>query len=188
MNKLARVVAFVREQPWAILPETLAVIQDVIRFRASGGRLADEDIQARIGDRSDRSGGRMQGAVAVLPLHGIIAHRARMVDDISGPGGTSTERFSQGLRSALEDPSVESILIDVDSPGGSAFGVQELAEEIREMKSLRTRVSENVRAAIETHMSLLDGLMAEDHEDPVAEGKISYLTHVPREAKSSGEG
>jgi cell division initiation protein len=63
-----------------------------------------------------------------------------------------------------------------------------LADEIREMKSLRTRVSENVRAAIETHMALLDGLMADDLEDPFAEGNVSYLTHPPREAKSSGEG
>ena len=131
MDRLARVKAFVREQPWAILPGTLAVIQDVIRFRAAGGRLSDEDIQARIGDRADRSGGRMQGSVAVLPLHGIIAHRARMVDDLSGPGGTSTESFAQGLRAALADPDVKSVLIDVDSPGGSAFGVQELADEIR---------------------------------------------------------
>ena len=63
-----------------------------------------------------------------------------------------------------------------------------LADEIREMRSLRTRVSENVRAAIETHMALLDGLMADDLEDPFAEGNVSYLTHPPREAKSSGEG
>lgn len=131
MDRLARVVAFVREQPWAILPEILAVIQDVVRFRVAGGRLSEEDIQARIGDRADRSGGRIQGSVAVLPLHGILAHRARMVESLSGPSGTSTEQFAQGLRSALEDPSVESVLIDVDSPGGSAFGVQELAEEIR---------------------------------------------------------
>jgi cell division initiation protein len=63
-----------------------------------------------------------------------------------------------------------------------------LAEEIREMKSLRSRLSEKVRAVIENHMSLLEGLSADDSEDPAAEGKVSYLTRPPREVRSSGEG
>jgi hypothetical protein len=45
-----------------------------------------------------------------------------------------------------------------------------------------------VRAAIETHLSLLDGLSAQDANDPVLEGKVSYLTHNSRHADSGGEG
>jgi cell division initiation protein len=63
-----------------------------------------------------------------------------------------------------------------------------LADEIREMKSLRMRLSESVRAAIETHMSLLDSLSADEPEDPIADGKVSYLTRPAREANSSNEG
>jgi cell division initiation protein len=57
-----------------------------------------------------------------------------------------------------------------------------LAENIREMKYLRTRLSVSVRATIETHMGLLDGLSADDADDPVLEGKVSYLTKPPKGA------
>jgi len=63
-----------------------------------------------------------------------------------------------------------------------------LAEDIREMKYLRTRLSASIRAAIETHMGLLDGLSADDLDDPFMEGKVSYLTPPPKGANSGGEG
>jgi signal peptide peptidase SppA len=53
-----------------------------------------------------------------------------MVDDISGPGSTSTQQFSAVLRQMLADDTVGQILIDIDSPGGSVYGVSELAGEI----------------------------------------------------------
>ena len=58
-----------------------------------------------------------------------------------------------------------------------------LAEDIREMKQLKTRLSAAVRATIETHLGLLEGLAADPPDDPVLEGKIAYLTRTPREAR-----
>jgi cell division initiation protein len=63
-----------------------------------------------------------------------------------------------------------------------------LAEDIREMQQLRTRLAASVRATIETHLSLLDGLSADDPNDPVLEGKVTYLTHPPKAKKSGEEG
>ena len=68
--------------------------------------------------------------IAVLPLYGVITQRANMVDDISGPGCTSTQQFSAALRELVADNSISQILIDIDSPGGSVYGVTELASEI----------------------------------------------------------
>ena len=62
-----------------------------------------------------------------------------------------------------------------------------LAEDIREMKQLRTRLSASVRAAIETHLGLLDGLAADPAEDPLVDGKVAYLTRGPKEAKAGRE-
>ena len=73
-------------------------------------------------------------AVAVLPLRGIISQHISQVNDISGPGGTSTEAFTKNLRQALSSKQVGSIVIDIDSPGGSVEGVQELADEILSMR------------------------------------------------------
>jgi cell division initiation protein len=60
-----------------------------------------------------------------------------------------------------------------------------LAEDIREMKGLRTRLAAAVRTTIETHLSLLEGLAAPDEEDG-GEEKIAYLTPA-RRAAGSGE-
>lgn len=137
--KYQRIIQAALAEPWAILPSKLAVIQQLIAFRAEGGQLSEEEIKARIGEpRSDamkkvaRSGNQPQqqtgGAVAILPLLGTIIPRANLMSEMSG--GTSVQRFTNNLRQALRDPDVASIVIDVDSPGGQVGGVPELADEI----------------------------------------------------------
>lgn len=51
-----------------------------------------------------------------------------------------------------------------------------LAEDVREMKLLRSRIATAVRTTIETHLSLLEGLAEDDFEDPLLGGKVAYLT------------
>jgi cell division initiation protein len=60
--------------------------------------------------------------------------------------------------------------------------VAKLAEDIREMRGLRTRLAASVRSAVETHLSLLEGLAAELPEDPVLDGKVAFLAG-PKAAK-----
>jgi cell division initiation protein len=105
---------------------------------------------------------------------------------------TTAQKLSEDLkRTAVKEAEV--IVCEAEVKGEKILGAAhrraaKLADEIREMKSLRSRLSEKVRAAIETHMSLLEGLSADDPEDPAAEGKISNLTQPPREVWSGGEG
>jgi signal peptide peptidase SppA len=77
--------------------------------------------------------------IAVLPLFGTIAHRMGMFSDMSG--GTSTERFQQYLNSAVNDPTVKSIVIDIDSPGGTVNGVPELADQIYDARQAKPIVA-----------------------------------------------
>ena len=65
-----------------------------------------------------------------MPLYGIITQRGNMADDVSGPGSCSTQQFAASLQNALADDTVGQILIDIDSPGGSVYGVSELADLI----------------------------------------------------------
>ncbi len=51
-----------------------------------------------------------------------------------------------------------------------------LAEDIREMQTLRTRISTAVRTTIETHLALLEGLTEDPAEEQFAENKVTYLT------------
>jgi len=118
---------FLRNEPWAITHEKLSEIEALIELKAQGVTMSAEDIRARIGEvaRSDSS---KRGSIAVIPLHGVISHRAGGLNESSG--GISTERFAGYFRQALGDASVRAIVMDVDSPGGTIAGVTELHQEI----------------------------------------------------------
>ncbi len=127
--KYPRIRRYVTATPWAIRPWVLAVITELVAYRAAGGRLSRAEIEERIGARAPTTGRVRSGPVAVIPLHGVIVHRADLFTDISG--ASSIERFRARLNEALADQAVASILIDIDSPGGTVDGVIEMAEEIR---------------------------------------------------------
>lgn len=147
-----RIVRLALETPWAILPGKLAVIRELLAFRASGGRLTAEEVRARLATplgarivmarngkdsttaaRSSRKTAGQGGAVAVLPLVGTIIPRLDLMAESSG--AVSLQRFGAAFREAMADPEVGSIVIDVDSPGGMVDGVVEMADEIFEARA-----------------------------------------------------
>lgn len=78
---------------------------------------------------------RTQGVVAVIPVHGAIERRSSFLGELFG--SASIESLRAALRAALADPEVRGIVLSVDSPGGTAAGVQELAAEIREARRVK---------------------------------------------------
>jgi signal peptide peptidase SppA len=46
-------------------------------------------------------------------------------------GGTGAQEISNALSAALADETVSQVLLEIDSPGGSVFGIAELGEQIR---------------------------------------------------------
>jgi signal peptide peptidase SppA len=133
--------------PWALMPERLNAVTTVMG-RWSRNLSASADVQSGIdADRSVREARRQaatavsSGGIAVLPLYGVVTQRGNMVDDVSGPGSVSTQQFASALRQALADDTVSQILIDIDSPGGSVYGVSELADEITHARSQKPVVA-----------------------------------------------
>jgi signal peptide peptidase SppA len=144
--KHALIVAEFFSTPWAILPERLTEIQAVVMRFAAGADSSPEtlemvahDAQTIAARRSDaqRAGG---GAVAVLPFYGVSVQRPPPAM-ASGSGLMSTQSFSNAFRAALADDSIGGILIDIDSPGGSVFGVQELSNEIYQARGQKPVVA-----------------------------------------------
>ncbi|WP_373047186.1 S49 family peptidase [Vulgatibacter sp.] len=129
MKSYPRTVAAVLAEPWAILPEKLEAIAELIQLKADGVMLSDEQIEARLAGSKVASVARRAGDVAVLPVTGVISQRMNLLTEFSG--GTSTEKLAANLRSALADDSIKAIVLDVDSPGGAVSGVEELAAEIQ---------------------------------------------------------
>ena len=155
--KYSRVITAFRGSIWAVREETFISICELMSAWGRGVKFDPDEVASRI-DAANAANGytprerleaafltstqahAMQaasgkrnaapGSVALIPVTGIISHRMNMMGDISGPGGTSTQKLTGQFRQALEDPNCKAIVLDVDSPGGCVEGVTELATEI----------------------------------------------------------
>lgn len=65
------------------------------------------------------------GSIAMIGLHGKL-----MKQQSSMGSGTSTVVARRQLRAATKDPDVAAIMLHIDSPGGTAAGTLELAQDI----------------------------------------------------------
>lgn len=87
----------------------------------------------------DPSERRLQAAretgVYVLPIHGALVSRSAHLDMCTTM--TSYEDIRGQLHAALNDGSVEHIALDIDSPGGSATGMIDLAEEVYAARAVK---------------------------------------------------
>ena len=68
-------------------------------------------------------------------MHGTLVKRTAGLDAASGL--TSYAEIGAMLESALADPQVAGILLDIDSPGGEASGSFELARRVREAAAVK---------------------------------------------------
>ena len=134
-------------EPWLIVPAKLAEIIDIYDHHLKREKVDFKAIKAQMGESDEEDQGyQVENGVAVMPLEGVISKRMNMFTHFSG--GTSTQLFERDFKKALADPLVQSILLLVDSPGGSADGVQELANLIFE-----NRDNKNI-------IAYTDGMMA----------------------------
>ena len=73
--------------------------------------------------------------IAVIPVYGTLVRRSLGLDAASGL--TSYGQVAGMLDEALADASVTGILLDIDSPGGEAGGVFELAQRVRAASAVK---------------------------------------------------
>lgn len=102
---------------------------EVLRIRASGGRILEAEVRRAMAQSKRRGPALANGKVAVLPVYGVMAPRMTMMTRMSG--GTSAEQLGNDITALAHDPSVSAIVLDIDSPGGAATGIPELAAKIR---------------------------------------------------------
>src|ERR1051326_2707468 len=67
-GRYQHVLKLVSETPWAIRPNVLGVIVDVLAFRAHGGRFTAEELEARLEGARRRPPAMSPEGVAVLPI------------------------------------------------------------------------------------------------------------------------
>ncbi len=70
---------------------------------------------------------------AIIPIHGILTKKPGAFDDFLGM--TSYEKIQEEIEEALSNKDIETILLDIDSPGGEVNGVFDLADFIYESRA-----------------------------------------------------
>lgn len=112
------------ERPWLITESALD------QLMAIADRMGDpEALETRLGRQLDNSQTAViRDGVAVIPVTGPIFRYANMFTRISG--ATSTQVLATDIQAALDNPQVRGIVLNVDSPGGEANGINELSDLI----------------------------------------------------------
>ncbi|MCJ7854017.1 S49 family peptidase [Pseudomonas monteilii] len=121
---MPRALELAASQPWLMMPDALDNLLTI------SDRMGDPvALATKRGERLDETRRvTMRGSVAVVPITGPIFRYANLFTEISG--ATSTQILATDIQRALDDPKVKSIVLNIDSPGGVASGINELAEMI----------------------------------------------------------
>lgn len=119
-------------EPWAIQREKLGLLADVLVARAEGEKLFSTELAAEISDARAKEIAEIDGSVAVIPVYGVLSAKMDMMSAMSG--GTSYAGIKKALHAALSNDDVKAIVLDIDSPGGSVPGTEELSSEMRRLR------------------------------------------------------
>jgi signal peptide peptidase SppA len=137
MSKLLDIV----NGPWAIQPEKLQEIRAIYETHLKGEKINLDVARQQTGLplENGSQGYNVVDGTAIIPVVGVIAKRMNLFHAISG--GASTELVARDIRDALADPRVHSIILHIDSPGGTVDGTPALADLVREAGTQKTVVA-----------------------------------------------
>lgn len=116
--------------PLLLVRSKLDVILSVL-----GERVQWPAVQEALPIPAPRSSVGAAPGIAVIPVYGTLVRRSLGLDAASGL--TSYGQVAAMLDAALADASVTGILLDIDSPGGEAGGVFELAQRVRAASAVK---------------------------------------------------
>ena len=127
--------------PWAIIPEKLLEIRSIYSSHVRGEKIDIAAIEARLARplSNEHQDFEVSDGVAIIPISGVMGKRMNMLSQISG--GSSTQLIARDINAAIDDPAVKSILLHIDSPGGTVDGTQTLANIVKEAADIKPVVA-----------------------------------------------
>lgn len=141
-KRYLRASSLLFNQPLLVTPDMLdlgvrwanqTMSLNIINFGGSSAQLwKDDDPVDRVAFADEqRRNAIAQTGIEVIPVSGVLVSRGSHLNACETM--TSYEGLRSQLQRAVADPLVEHIVLDIDSPGGSAVGAFELAGDIRAM-------------------------------------------------------
>lgn len=186
--KKSRVFDYVNSNAWAIMPERLEAIHEILYNRVFGSEVQLSDFISSLEGEGDRTSNYVvQNGAAIIPVHGSISKKMNLFTEICG--GCSTEQTISRLELALKDEAVSSIIFDIDSPGGTVDGTKELADTIfaaRGEKPITAFISGEGCSAAYWIASAADEIIAYDTSIVGSIGVVSAHTDYSKAYEEKG--
>ena len=110
--------ARLRSTPWALEPGRMSALRALVDAGPRGVHASRPPARRRA----------TPNGTAVISIIGVLDQRESWLTMLGL--GVSCDSISAALQQALADPAVGRILLDIDSPGGSVYGVETLADQI----------------------------------------------------------
>ena len=113
------------QQPWAITEEALETILSI----AARNNERPDTVVSKLGrELSQHYVSATDAGVAEIHVVGPLFKYANLFTLISG--ATSYERITKDIKTAMQDDAVNTVILNIDSPGGEVNGCSELAQLI----------------------------------------------------------
>lgn len=128
MKHYDAILAAVKSNQWLIYPPKMDELMGVLSLRVAGGSVDSMLVEMLAAENRDRRQPQIVRSVAILPIMGTISQRMSMLEESSG--GASTEQIGREFDRLMTDDQVGAVILNIDSPGGTAYGVMELADKI----------------------------------------------------------
>jgi signal peptide peptidase SppA len=127
--QLTPALRFLTNQHWAMVPDLFDAMTGIIERHAAGEKASGaEDL---FGDRAEEPRMQVIGSVGVIAVRGVTARYADQVNGMCQRQGRSAESLQADLNRAANDPSIKTIVLRIDSPGGTVAGTAETADLVR---------------------------------------------------------
>ena len=131
MSKYSHLSSLVFNKPLMVTQDYAETIAVVLSDRLN---LDVEGLQIKSDAKEQRAVATSKG-VAVIPIVGSMSHRATGIEAMSGM--TSYTTLQKQFEAAFNDPKVGSILMDIDSPGGSVAGAFDFRDYLMSKKGTK---------------------------------------------------
>lgn len=114
------------QHPWAITESALEALVDAYRLSAATG-FADAKAAFDDDGFGAPATAKPTGGVGVIQIRGALKqHPSASFFDFLFGGGASYDQIEGQLKAFLADDSVRAIVLDIDSPGGTVYGMSSL--------------------------------------------------------------
>jgi signal peptide peptidase SppA len=110
---------FANNQAWAIIPQRFEVLLKAFQdFKIDGLEVELANFRQAQGTMNDY---RIINGVAIIPVSGPISKQSDLFSFLFG--GSSIADLEEVFQTAMNDPAVDAVVLDIDSPGGTIGGL-----------------------------------------------------------------